>query len=128
VLKILFLTSLTAALLNAQPILAQPIHDPPDGADETLPADYSVSLKNPLPTDSLPEFIGYTIRALLGIIGSLALAVFIYGGFLWMTAAGNRERVQKGKNTLTWTAIGLAVIFLSYAIVASIIKALIEAS
>lgn len=127
-LKILFLTSLTTALIFGQPVLAQPIHDPPDGADETLPESRSadISLENPLPIDTLPELIGYAIRALLGIIGSFALAVFVYGGFLWMTAAGNTERIQKGKNTLTWAAIGLAVIFLSYPIIRFILLALAE--
>jgi hypothetical protein len=126
VLKILFLTSLASALLISHPVLAQPVHDPPDGADETAPDD-SVVLENPLPTTSLPTLIGRVIRAILGITGSLALAVFVYGGLIWMTAAGNTERIQKGKNTLSWAAIGLAVMFLSYSVVRYILTALTEA-
>lgn len=125
-LKILFLTSLTTALVIMQPVLAQPIHDPPDGADESLPELQStdVSLKNPLSTDTLPELIGQAIKTVLGVSGSLTLAVFIYGGFVWMTAAGNVERVQKGKNTIFWAAIGLAVIFSTYPLVRYILEVL----
>lgn len=125
-LKILFLTSLTTALVIMQPVLAQPIHDPPDGADESLPELQStdVSLKNPLSTDTLPELIGQAIKTVLGVSGSLTLAVFIYGGFVWMTAAGNVERVQKGKNTIFWAAIGLAVIFSAYPLVRYILEVL----
>ena len=61
--------------------------------------------------------IGKTINAVLGIVGSLALVMFIYGGILWMTSAGNDQRVQKGKDTLLWAVIGLIVIFSSYAMV-----------
>jgi len=38
-------------------------------------------------------------------------AVSIYGGFNWMTAAGNAEKVEKGKQILVWATIGLIVIF-----------------
>ena len=122
-LKLLFIASLTSALTLSQPALAQPTINPPDGADETA-LDDSVILENPLSTDSIPVLIGRVIRAALGIVGSLALVVFVYGGFLWMTAAGKPEMVKRGKNTLTWAAIGLAVIFLSYSIVRYILSVL----
>ena len=77
-----------------------------------------VSLTNPLGTDITPQaLIGRIINAVLGIVGSIALAMFIYGGFTWMTAAGGAEKVQKGKDILIWAAIGLVVIFASYALV-----------
>ena len=34
-----------------------------------------------------------------------------------MTAAGNAEKVEKGKEIFIWAAIGLIVIFTSYALV-----------
>lgn len=81
-----------------------------------------VCLSDPLTTgDAAPvtpqELIGRIINAVLGIVGSIALAMFIYGGFTWMTAAGGAEKVQKGKDILIWAAIGLVVIFASYALV-----------
>jgi uncharacterized membrane protein YjfL (UPF0719 family) len=66
--------------------------------------------------------IGNIITAVLGIVGSLALVMFIFGGLTWMTAAGNTERVTKGKNILIWATIGLIVIFTSYALVEFVIK------
>jgi len=78
-----------------------------------------VQLSNPLGpgSDTPTELIGTIINAVLGIVGSLALAMFIYGGLIWMTAAGNQERVTKGKNILIWATIGLAVIFSAYVMV-----------
>ena len=40
-----------------------------------------------------------------------------------MTSAGNAQRIEKGRETLTWAAIGLVVIFASYALVNLILKA-----
>ena len=88
----------------------------------------TVCLDNPLGADVTPQtFIGGVIRAILGIVGSLALALFIYGGFLWMTAAGNAEQVAKGKNTLIWATLGLIIIFSSYALVRFVIYEVIQA-
>ena len=83
-----------------------------------------VSLSDPL-GDSHPkpaELIGRIIHAALGIVGSIALAMFIYGGFVWMTAAGNSEKVQKGKDVLIWATLGLVIIFSAYALVNFVIK------
>jgi len=77
----------------------------------------TVKLDNPLGTDSPQELIGKIINAVLGVVGSIALLMFIYGGLVWMTAAGNAERVQKGKDILIWAALGIVIIFASYALV-----------
>jgi len=68
--------------------------------------------------------IGKIINAVLGVVGSLALVMFIYGGFTWMLAAGNTDRVQRGKNILIWATIGLVVIFSAYAIVLFVFQGL----
>jgi hypothetical protein len=85
----------------------------------------TVSLDNPLGTESPQVLIGNVINAVLGIVGSLALLMFIYGGLVWMTASGNSEKVQKGKNILLWATIGLVVIFTSYALVNFVITEVI---
>ncbi|MDD5031676.1 MAG: pilin [Patescibacteria group bacterium] len=90
------------------------------GSEKACPPG-QVCLDNPLTGNqssiSPQVFIGRIINAILGIVGSLALAMFIYGGFTWMTAAGNSEKVEKGKQILLWATIGLVVIFTSYALV-----------
>jgi len=64
------------------------------------------------------------IRVLLGLLGLLAVSITIYAGFLIMTSAGNEEKVEKGKRTLINGAIGLFIIFFSFAIVQFIINRL----
>ena len=76
------------------------------------------NLVNPLKgINSVPELVRQIINAALSIVGSLALIMFIYGGFVWMLAAGNEQAVEKGKNILLWATIGLVVIFASYSLV-----------
>ena len=71
---------------------------------------------------AIPLIIGQVIKSVLGIVGSLALAMFVYGGLIWMTAAGAPDKITKGKDVLVWASIGLLVIFSSYALVAFVIQ------
>ncbi len=83
----------------------------------------SVSLTNPLGEGTtVPSLIGRVINAVLGIVGSLALVMFIYGGFTWMLSGGNSSAIEKGKNILIWASLGLVIIFISYALVSFVIK------
>lgn len=82
-------------------------------------------LPNPLGEGNVDPrvIIGNIIKAGLGIVGSLALATFILGGFFWVTSAGNEEKIKKGKDMILWASFGLAVIFFSYALVTFVINA-----
>ncbi|MCD4694512.1 pilin [bacterium] len=61
---------------------------------------------------------------LLGVAGSLALLMFIYGGIMFLISSGSSERVSKGKTILTNSIIGLAIILLSFLIIGFVFKAL----
>ena len=82
------------------------------------------TLDSPIAATNVPQFINAIISKILSIVGAVALLMFVYGGVLWMTSAGNTERVTKGKETLTWATIGLIVIFASYAILTLVFNAL----
>jgi hypothetical protein len=51
------------------------------------------------------------------IIGSLALAVFIYGGFTLILSEGSPEKVKKGTGAMMAAIIGLAIVFGAYLLV-----------
>jgi len=61
------------------------------------------------------------IKWALGLLGLVAVIMIVYGGYTWMTAAGNEEKVTKAKNILKYAVIGLIIILLSWAIVTFII-------
>ncbi len=87
------------------------------------------TLPNPLGSQtmtigSVPQIVNKIINAILTIIGAIALLVVIYGGFMWMTSAGNENLVAKGKSTLMWAAIALAIIFLAWMLVGFLFQAL----
>ncbi len=87
-----------------------------------------VSVINPLGITDPTVIIGNLIRAILSIVGSLTLLMFIYGGVLWITSMGNDKTVHKAKSVLTWTVIGLAVIAGAYTLTNAVITSLTSGS
>lgn len=87
------------------------------GTTEPTPAA-SVELYNPLGSGvTLASLIGRGIRAVIGVVGAIALLMFIYGGIMWMASGGSEERISTAKNILKNATIGLLLIFFSYTII-----------
>lgn len=78
---------------------------------------------NKLGTTDVREIIGRAVKTSMGIIGSIALVMFLYGGFLWMTAGGNSEHEKKARDIIIWSSLGVIVILASYALVSFIFGA-----
>jgi len=66
--------------------------------------------------ESIPARIGSIISYALGFVGVIFLILMIAGGLMWMTAAGNEERVTKAKSLITNAVIGMVIVFSAYAI------------
>lgn len=60
--------------------------------------------------------IGKIITMAIGLIGVIFLILAIYGGYMWMTAHGNDETVEKAKKTIVSAIIGLIIVLAAYAI------------
>lgn len=67
-------------------------------------------------SSTLSETVGKIIRIVLGLLGTVFLCLTVYAGFLWMTAAGNSEQVEKALGILKTAVIGLVIILASYSI------------
>lgn len=69
-----------------------------------------------LPTVSLATFIGRLFQIFFGLLGVVALALLMYGGFIWMTAIGDSGKIDKAKKIIQNAIIGLIIIFSAFAI------------
>ena len=110
IISFVFLSFLIFTIFSAIPVLAD--------VTEGCPAGSGSCLTNPLGSIDTPQaLIGKIINSVLGVVGSLALLMFVYGGLTWMTSSGSQEKVKKGRDIIVWSAIGLAIIFASYGLV-----------
>lgn len=81
-----------------------------------------------LGTGDVKIIIANLIRIFLGLLGVIAVGLIVYGGFLWMTSAGNEERVHKAKQVLINAVVGLTIVLMSYVIVAFVLGKLLGAT
>lgn len=64
----------------------------------------------------LVTIIGRIINVALGFLGIILLVLMLYAGFVWMTAAGDAEKIAKAKKIITNALIGLVIIASAWAI------------
>jgi hypothetical protein len=88
------------------------------------PVDEVIMLANGDPR----VIIGRIISIVLTFLGVIALLLIIYAGFLWMTSGGEEEKIRRAKNVLKNAAIGLLIIFSSWALTNFLINRLHLAS
>jgi hypothetical protein len=72
-------------------------------------------------TPQLEPLIVQIINFFLGFVGVLAFLMLVYGGFRYLSSAGEAEAAKKGKQTISYAVIGVVIIALSYAAVNTLI-------
>lgn len=83
---------------------------------------YAVSFYDPsqtlgLGSADLQQTVIGLIQWVLGFLGLIAVIMILIGGFKWMTAGGNEEKIESAKKLLTSAIIGLVIVLLAWAIV-----------
>jgi hypothetical protein len=81
-----------------------------------------------LGTRDLREGVMNIVNVLLGFLGIIAIIIILWGGFRWMTAGGNEDKVGEAKKIIIAGIIGLVIIFTAYAIATFVINQLISAT
>ncbi len=60
----------------------------------------------------------------LGFLGLLAVVMVIYGGILYVTGAGEQDKLDKGKKIIMYAIVGIVIILLAFALVSTILGGL----
>lgn len=77
--------------------------------------------------DDLISDTNKIINVVIGVLGVVAVAVVIYGGFLFLTAQGDPGKIKKGKDSITWGIIGLIIALLSWSIINFVLSSTMSA-
>ncbi|MCE7897737.1 MAG: hypothetical protein DPW11_02465 [bacterium] len=67
-------------------------------------------------TSAVEKLISNTLVVLTVIAGIAFVLYFLLGGLNWITAGGDKGKIDKAKGMMTGGAIGLIIIVLSYSI------------
>jgi len=65
---------------------------------------------------NVEPIIGNIISVTLSFLGVIFLILIIYGGYTWMTAMGNEDRVKRAQTLIQAAVLGLIVVVAAYAV------------
>jgi len=115
-LAIVSLLVLPLFAVNAQSTVIQ------DGITETNTA-LGGSLGD---ADADPRKIAANIINLaLGFLGLIAVVIVLFGGFKWMTAAGNEDKVEEAKKVLGAGVVGLLIVLAAWGLSSWVINTIL---
>lgn len=114
--SVLMLPYFVFAQSPAQPpaaSVATPVHDDTNQALKRL---RTVAESGGYTETDLAVVIGTVIRAALSLLGGVFLILIVIGGYDWMTAEGNEQKVEKAQNYIRRAIIGLIITLSAWAI------------
>ena len=117
-----------SALLTLTPALAD---DDPVGTIDTIDSkDLGIGYAEAtgLGTKDVRETVASILRVAMGLLGIVAVVIVLIGGFTWMTAGGNEEKVGEAKKWIFAGVIGLAIILSAFALSTFVINSLVSAT
>ena len=86
--------------------------------DQNIPGNIGISNT----TKTLQETLISVVNWVLALLGLIAVIMILYGGFVWLTAGGNEEKVASAKKIISAAIIGLIIVLLAYAIVTFVVN------
>ena len=96
------------------------VHAAPDIGMNYVSGENGLGLSN---QNSDPRQMAVNIvKYLMTFLGIIAVVIILLGGFKWMTAAGNEDKVAEAKKLIIAGCIGLVIILAAFIIVQFVMK------
>lgn len=112
-----------AGIANAQDPNTEPVVGTTDPFGTAL-IDTTFEEAGTLTSQDIRTTASNIINVALGLLGIIAVVIILIGGFTWMTAGGNDEKVTEAKNLIMAGVIGLIIIFAAWSIARFVISSL----
>lgn len=73
-----------------------------------------------LPANSIYGVLSTLLYWLIAILGIIALIAFVVSGLMYLMAAGDDDMIDRAKNAMKWSIVGIAVALSGYIILSAI--------
>ena len=90
-------------------------------AVSAITVDTGLSGTLDLGSADLQDTVISIIQWALGLLGLIAVVMILIGGFIWMTAGGNEDKVATAKKYISAAVVGLIIVLLAWAIVVFVV-------
>ena len=75
--------------------------------------------------DDLTQTISNLVGILLGLVGVVGVGYFIYGAYLYLTASGAPNQMERGKSAMMTALAGVVLALVAYGVVDLVINAVV---
>ena len=114
---IIILSILSIGILMVMPVLAEdpdPISSTSTPASSTPSIPQSLNITNPMVgVNDITTLVGNIINFLIKLAFPITAILVVYAGFLYITSAGNDEKVKTAQKALIWAIVGFAVVLIA---------------
>ncbi len=73
----------------------------------------------------LTQTISNLVGILLGLVGVVGVGYFIYGAYLYLTASGAPNQMERGKSAMMTALAGIVLALVAYGVVELVIDAVV---
>jgi len=74
------------------------------------------------------KMVGSIINVALGFMGVIAVIIILIGGFKWMTAGGNEDKVAEAKKMLGYGVIGMVIVLAAWGVATFVVNSIYQAT
>ncbi len=75
--------------------------------------------------DDLTQTISNLVGILLGLVGVVGVGYFIYGAYMYLTASGAPNQMERGKSAMMTALAGIVLALVAYGVVELVINAVV---
>ena len=76
--------------------------------------------------EQLTQTISNLVGILLGVVGTVGVAFFIYGAYLYLTASGAPHQMERGKSAMMTALAGVVLALVAFGVVELVMNAVVD--
>ena len=76
--------------------------------------------------DDLTKTISNLVSILLGLVGVVGVGYFIYGAYMYLTASGAPNQMERGKAAMMTALAGIVLALVAYGVVELVVNAVVD--
>ena len=76
--------------------------------------------------EALTQTISNLVGILLGVVGAVGVGFFIYGAYMYLTASGAPNQMERGKSAMMTALAGIVLALVAYGVVELVMNAVVD--
>ena len=76
--------------------------------------------------EQLTQTISNLVGIMMGLVGAVGVGFFIYGAYLYLTASGAPNQMERGKSAMMTALAGIVLAMVAYGVVELVMNAVVN--